>query len=80
MSPVSATYWVISGYVIFWVLFAIAIGLFAQRVYFLVRLMRLGQGENRFDSLGHRFSSMLFETIFQWCSLKSVSPNRRDLA
>jgi len=80
MSPVSATYWVISGYVIFWVLFAVAIGLFAQRVYFLVRLMRLGQGENRFDSLGHRFSSMLFETIFQWCSLKSVSPGRRDLA
>jgi len=80
MSPVSATYWVISGYVIFWVLFAIAIGLFAQRVYFLVRLMRLGQEENRFDSLGRRFSSMLFETIFQWCSLKSVSPSRRDLA
>ncbi|MBA7654799.1 putative iron-sulfur-binding oxidoreductase FadF [subsurface metagenome] len=80
MSPVSATYWVISGYVIFWVLFAVAFGLFAQRVYFLVRLMRLGQGENRFDSLGHRFSSMLFETIFQWCSLKSVSPDRRDLA
>ena len=80
MSPVSATYWVISGYVIFWVLFAVAIGLFAQRVYFLIRLIRLGQGENRFDSLRHRFSSTLFETIFQWCSLKSVSPSRRDLA
>ena len=43
MSPVSATYWGIPGYVIFWVLFAIAFGLFSQRFYFLFRLMRLGK-------------------------------------
>jgi len=42
VSPVSATYGGIPGYVIFWVLFAIAFTLFAQRFYFLFRLMRLG--------------------------------------
>ncbi|GAH44063.1 unnamed protein product, partial [marine sediment metagenome] len=28
MSPVSITYWGIPGYAIFWVLFALAVGLF----------------------------------------------------
>ena len=77
MSPVSVTYFGISGYVIFWVLFIIAFGLFSRRVYFLFRLMRLGQEENRFDSMGRRIKSALFETVFQWCSLKNVSLGRR---
>ena len=42
MSPVSATYWGISGYIIFWVFFVVAAGLFAQRTWFLFRLIRLG--------------------------------------
>lgn len=77
MSPVSVTYLGISGYVIFWVLFAIAFGVFFRRVYFLFRLMRLGQEEKRFDSMGRRLKSTLLETVFQWCSLKNVSPGRR---
>ncbi len=80
MSPVSATYWGISGYVIFWVLFAVAIGLFSRRAYFLVRVMLLGQKENRFDRLGYRIRSTLFETVLQWCSLKNVNRSGRDLA
>ena len=80
MSPVSVSYFGISGYVIFWVLFAIAVGLFSQRVYFLLRVMRLGGGENRFDSMGYRIKSMLLETVFQWCSLKNVNRGRQDLA
>jgi Fe-S oxidoreductase len=40
--------------------------------------MRLGQGENRFNSLGRRFKSMLVEVLPQWCNLKSVTP--KDLA
>jgi Fe-S oxidoreductase len=78
VSPVSATYWGIPGYVIFWVLFVIAFGLFVQRAYFLFRLMRLGKQENRFDRIGRRFKTMLVEVIPQWCSLKSVT--RKDLA
>ena len=78
MSPVSATYWGVPGYAIFWVLFAIASGLFAQRLYFLFRLMRLGKQENRFDRIGQRIICMLSVTFSQWCTLKSVS--RKDLA
>jgi len=75
---VSATYWGIPGYVIFWVLFAIAFGLFAQRFYFLFRLMRLGKRENRFDRIGERIKSMLVEVVPQWCTLKTVTG--KDLA
>jgi Fe-S oxidoreductase len=78
MSPVSATYWGISGYVIFWVLFAIAISLFAKRLYLLFRIMRLGKQENRFDHIGQRIKTMLVQILPQWCSLRSVT--RKDLA
>jgi Fe-S oxidoreductase len=78
VNPVSATYWGISGYAIFWVLFAIAIGLFVQRAYFLFRLMRLGNPENRFDRIGQRIKTMLVEVVPQWCSLKTVT--QKDLA
>ncbi|MCX6071968.1 MAG: (Fe-S)-binding protein [Chloroflexi bacterium] len=77
MSPVGATYWGIPGYVIFWALFAIAFGLFLQRVYFLYRLMRLGKQENRFGRIGERVGGMLVETVSQWCSLKTVTPKDR---
>jgi len=76
--PVSATYWGIPGYVIFWVLFVIAFGLFSQRFYFLFRLMRLGKQENRFDRIGERIKSMLVEVVPQWCTLKNVT--RKDWA
>ena len=78
MSPVSATYWGIPGYAIFWVLFAIAFGLFAKRTYFLFRLMRLGKPENRFDKIGQRIKTMLVEVVPQWCTLKTVT--RKDRA
>jgi Fe-S oxidoreductase len=78
VSPVSATYWGIPGYVIFWVLFAIAFSLFAQRFFFLYRLMLLGKKENRFDRIGERIKAMLVEVVPQWCTLKNVT--RRDWA
>ena len=78
MSPVSATYWGISGYIIFWVLAAVAIGFFAQRLYLLFRLMRLGKPENRFDRMGQRIKNMLVSVVTQRCTLKSVT--RKDLA
>ncbi|MBM4276576.1 MAG: 4Fe-4S dicluster domain-containing protein [Deltaproteobacteria bacterium] len=73
MSPVSATYWGIPGYVIFWALFAIAFGIFIRRVYFLIRLLGLGKPENRFDQLRQRIIDMLAINLSQWCSLKTVS-------
>lgn len=78
MSPVSATYWGIPGYVIFWVLFIVAFSLFAKRLYFLYRLMSLGKQENRFDRMGERVKNMLTVVIPQWCTLKSVTS--KDLA
>ncbi len=78
MSPVSATYWGLSGYVIFWVLFAVAFGLFVRRLSFLFRLMRQGKDENRFDNIGQRIRMMMVEVVPQWCNLKTVT--RKDLA
>ena len=63
---------------IFWVLFVVAVGLFAQRAYFLFCLMRLGKPENRFDRIGERIKTMLVEVVPQWCSLKTVT--RKDLS
>ncbi len=78
MSPVSATYFGIPGYAIFWVMFIIAFGLFAKKLLFLYRIMCLGKQENRFDGMGERIKNMLFAVIPQWCSLKSVT--KKDLA
>ncbi|HVN95814.1 MAG TPA: (Fe-S)-binding protein [Syntrophorhabdaceae bacterium] len=78
MSPVSATYFGISGYVIFWVMFLITMGLFVPRMVFLYRLMRLGKPENRFDRMGERIKNMFLVVIPQWCTLKSVTA--KDLA
>jgi Fe-S oxidoreductase len=78
MSPVSATYFGISGYVIFWVMFLITMGLFVPRMFFLYRLMLLGKPENRFDRMGERIKNMFSVVIPQWCTLKSVTS--KDLA
>jgi len=78
ISVVSETYWNISGYIIFWLFFAIAFSLFVQRVIILVRLLRLGQPDKRSESIGHRIKVMLLEVIPQWCSLKSVT--HKDIA
>jgi Fe-S oxidoreductase len=78
MSPVSATYFGISGYVIFWVMFAITMGLFLPRMLVLYKLMLLGKPENRFDRIGERIKNTLATVIPQWCTLKSVTA--KDLA
>ena len=78
MLPVAESYLGIPGYVIFWVLFVVAVGLFVQRAYLLVRLLKLGRSENRFDRLAYRFTQMVVVTVSQWCNLRSVK--RRDYA
>ncbi len=73
MSPVVGNYLGISGYVIFWLLFAIALGLFVRRVYFLIRLLRLGKPENRFDHLFQRLIKMLIVVFAQSSNLKTLT-------
>ncbi len=73
MSPVTGNFLGIPGYVIFWVLFAAALGLFIQRVYFLVRLLRLGRPENRFDHPARRFANALKVVFTQSSNLKNLT-------
>ncbi len=73
MSPVAENYLGIPGYVIFWFLFAIALGLFIQRVCLLIRLLKLGRPENRFDRLAYRFINMLALAFTQWSNLKTLT-------
>jgi len=80
VSAVSVSYLGIPGYLIFWAFFTLALGLFSRRVYFLLRLARLGRAENRFDNMGHRLMSVLTQTLSQWCSLKNISLHPPDLA
>jgi Fe-S oxidoreductase len=73
MSPVSVSYSGIPGYVIFWFLFAVAAGFFIQRTVLLVRLLRLGRPENRFDRLPYRIIRMAGVAFTQSSNLKSLT-------
>jgi Fe-S oxidoreductase len=73
MSPVAESYWGISGYIIFWILSVIALGIFVLRLRFLLRLLKLGRPENLFNRLPQRFlkASALF--FSQSTNLKSFT-------
>jgi len=66
MSPVSLTYWGIPGYVIFWVLFTVALVLFLRRTYKLWRYLQLGKQWDRFDHILKRILTALFHVVAQW--------------
>jgi hypothetical protein len=68
MSPVAG----IPGFVIFWALFLIGVALFIRRAYLLVRLLKLGRAENRFDRLPYRVFHTAIVTMSQWCNLRSL--------
>jgi len=78
MSPVSITYFGISGYVFFWGLFALAMGLFSYRMYRLGRYMFLGQREGGFSQLARRALTTVVAVLGQWCQLKNL--NLKDRA
>ena len=59
MSTAADKFLGVPGYVVFWVLLAVALALFVQRVILLLRLIRLGKPEKRFDRLRHRLAGML---------------------
>ncbi len=77
MSPVSMTYWGISGYVIFWVLFALAVGLFLRRMYQLWRYLSLGRGEGGLGHMARRLLSTAVSVLGQWCQLKNLTTKNR---
>ncbi|MCX8021750.1 MAG: (Fe-S)-binding protein [Syntrophorhabdaceae bacterium] len=78
MSLLNISYLGISGYVIFWGMFVIALFLFSRRIYFLYKVIRLGKGEDRFDRIGERIKYTLSTMFSQRCTLKSIK--KGDLA
>jgi len=77
MTPVSTTYLGISGYVIFWGLTAIAIGLFSFRISQLARYMFLGKKEGSFGQLAARSIVTIGAVLGQWCQLKNLTARNR---
>ena len=73
MPPLDATYLGIPGYVIFWILTLVAFGLFAFRIYRLIRYMLLGRREEPFGDIIKRALKTAAITLGQWCQLKAMS-------
>ena len=73
ITPLSITYWGIPGYVIFWVLTVIAVGLFSRRAYLLLRLMSLGKPTGEFSSIPKRVVIALVNVLGQWGQFKNLS-------
>lgn len=73
LSPVAVVYWGIPGYVIFWVLFAVAISLFLRRTYRLWRYLLLGRREEEFDNIRKRTLTAISHVIGQWPQFKGLS-------
>ncbi|MFC2036009.1 (Fe-S)-binding protein [Chloroflexota bacterium] len=73
MSPVSETYFGISGYVLFWGLSFLAGGLFLRRMYWLGRYMLLGQKEESFREVVRRVLTTMIVVVGQWCQLKNLT-------
>ena len=59
MLPTAETFGPVPGWAVLWALFLVAVGLFVWRVAFLVRLLRLGRPENRFDRIPARLKRVL---------------------
>jgi Fe-S oxidoreductase len=77
MSPVSLSYWGISGYIIFWVIFAVAVGLFLNRMVQLGRYLALGKKEAKFSHLVKRVLNTIVLVLGQWCQLKNLTTKDR---
>jgi Fe-S oxidoreductase len=73
LTILASNYLGISGYVIFWFFLAVALGLFIHRAYWLLRLLRLGRPENRFDRLVYRVINMLGAAFSQSSNFKSLT-------
>ena len=59
MIPTALKIGPVPGWALLWILFLLAVGIFARRVSFLVRLLRLGRADNRFDRIPARLKRVL---------------------
>jgi hypothetical protein len=62
-----------SGKILLLFLIGVTLLLFSRRAYFLVKLLKLGEPENRFDHLGKRLKYALGQALTERCTLKNVS-------
>jgi len=53
------------GVIVLWVVTLLAVGLFARRAAYLVRLLRLGGSEHRLDRIRHRLAAVAAEVFAQ---------------
>lgn len=56
-------YWSVPGYVFLWIATLIAGALFALRVRYVLRLLRLGQAEHRLGDIGTRLAHVVTEVL-----------------
>ena len=60
-------------YMIFWGLFALAVGIFSYRIYQLLRYLFLGRGEGGFRHIVKRTLIAIVHVVGQWWQLKNFS-------
>jgi len=59
MIPTTLKLGPVPGWAFLWILLLTAVGIFAWRALYLIRLLRLGRAENRFDQIGARLKRVL---------------------
>jgi Fe-S oxidoreductase len=65
MIPTTSKLGPVPGWAVLWILFLLALGIFVWRVVFLVRLLRLGRAEDRFDQIPARLKRVLVYVLGQ---------------
>lgn len=70
MIPTQDYFGPISGFVVFWIIFLLAVSLFVLRLLKIVRYLNLGRNINRSDNLPQRIWTAFSQVIFQRCSLR----------
>ena len=63
----------IAGKIFLVLLISVTLYIFSRRAHFLIRLLRLGKSENRFDHLDRRLKYTLGQVFAGRCTLKNVS-------
>jgi Fe-S oxidoreductase len=66
MIPTVESFGPVPAWVVLWLVFLAAVGLFAWRVSFLIRLLLLGRADNRFDHIPARLKRVVVYVFGQW--------------
>ncbi len=65
MIPTAEHFGPVPAWAVLWLVFLLAVGLFAGRIVFLLRLLRLGRAENRLDHVAARLKRVLLYVFGQ---------------